>query len=356
MSLLHGGQLQQVAKQYNIPPSEWIDVSTGIAPISFPIPDVPLSIWQQLPQQDLELLAAAQQYYQSSQLMITNGSQAIIKALPTLYRQKNANSQDVYLPERGYKEHAHAWKDAGYNLHFYQEELPAITDILPNSVLVIINPNNPTGRYYNAQIIDKYQQQLVYIDGLLVLDEAFIDVMSETTLENEPYVSQLSNQKVNRLESDHSLVLRSFGKFFGLAGIRIGFLLASSYWCEAFKELLGPWQVNGPAQFIAQQALRDTRWQANQRKTLSRLRVAQENMLSQTFPQTILHTINGCDLFLTLSFHQQETAKKLYHLLCQQGIYCRLADEQDTLRFGITTEESLGRLTMACKQAAQQLI
>ena len=356
MALLHGGQLQQVAKQYNIPPSDWIDVSTGIAPISFPIPNIPLSIWQQLPQQDLELLAAAQQYYQCSQLMITNGSQAIIKALPTLYRQKNANSQDVYLPERGYKEHAHAWKDAGYNLHFYQENLPVITDILPNSVLVIINPNNPTGTFYHAQLIIKYQQRLARLNGLLVLDEAFIDVISDTAQENRSCGSHTDEQKKNQLENNHTLVLRSFGKFFGLAGIRIGFLLASSYWCEAFKELLGPWQVNGPAQFIAQQALRDTRWQANQRKTLSRLRIAQENMLNQTFPHTILHTINGCDLFLTLYFHQKGTAKKLYHLLCQQGIYCRLADEQDTLRFGITTEESLGRLTLACKQAAQQLI
>ena len=81
----------------------------------------------------------------------------------------------------------------------------------------------------------------------------------------------------------------------------------------------------------------------------------QERMLRQVFPQTILHTINGCDLFLTLSFYQQDTAKRLYELLCLQGVYCRLADEQDTLRFGITTEESLRRLTIACKRATQQL-
>ena len=90
MALLHGGQLQQVAKQFNIPPSDWIDVSTGIAPISYPIPDIPLSVWQQLPQQNPELIAAAQQYYQCSQLMITNGSQAIIKALPCLLYTSDA--------------------------------------------------------------------------------------------------------------------------------------------------------------------------------------------------------------------------------------------------------------------------
>ncbi len=353
MALLHGGQLQQIAKEYNIPPSDWLDVSTGIAPISYPIPDIPLSVWQQLPQQNPELIAAAQQYYQCSQLMVTNGSQAIIKALPALYSQKNADSQDVYLPERGYKEHAHAWKNAGYNLHFYQDHLPETTEILPNSVLVIINPNNPTGTFYNAQVIDKYQQQLTVLNGLLVLDEAFIDIIPATI--NQSYCSHMANQKEKQLECDHRLVLRSFGKFFGLAGIRIGFLVASHYWCEAFKEVLGPWQVNGPAQFIAQQALQDTSWQTTQRDTLKQLRIKQEHMLRQVFPQTVLHTINGCDLFLTLSFHQQDTAKILYKLLCQYGVYCRLADEQDTLRFGITTKESLERLTMACKQAFQQL-
>jgi len=355
MALLHGGQLQQIAKEYNIPPNDWLDVSTGIAPISYPIPDIPLSVWQQLPQQNLELIAAAQQYYQCSQLIITNGSQAIIKALPALYRQKNADSQDVYLPERGYKEHAHAWKNAGYNLHFYQDQLPETTDILPNSVLVIINPNNPTGKFYSAQVIDKYQQQLVHLDGLLVLDEAFIDVIPDTMLENQSYHSQTANQQDKQLKENHRLVLRSFGKFFGLAGIRIGFLVASNYWCKTFKELLGPWQVNGPAQFIAQQALQDTSWQTTQRDTLKQLRVMQEHALKQAFPQAILHKINGCDLFITLSFHQPETARKLYKLLCQQGVYCRLADEQDTLRFGITTKESIERLTMACKQAFQQL-
>ncbi|AAZ28037.1 threonine-phosphate decarboxylase CobD [Colwellia psychrerythraea] len=343
MALLHGGQLQQVAKQYNIPPSDWIDVSTGIAPISYPIPIIPLSVWQQLPQQNPDLIAAAQQYYQCSQLMITNGSQAIIKALPALYRQKNAESQDVYLPERGYKEHAHAWKNAGYNLHFYQEFLPEMSEILPNSVLVIINPNNPTGQFFNGQVIAQYQERLKLINGLLVLDEAFIDVVPG----NQSYY--------NQLENSHSLVLRSFGKFFGLAGIRIGFLVANGYWCGAFKELLGPWQINGPAQLIAQHALQDTSWQTRQKDTLTRLRIAQEHMLRQAFPQIILREINGCNLFLTLSFHQQDTAKKLYHLLCQQGVYCRLADEQDTLRFGITTEELLERLTLACRQAYQQL-
>jgi len=349
MALLHGGQLQKVALQYNIPLSDWLDVSTGIAPISYPIPTIPLHVWQQLPQHNPELIAAAKQYYQCSTLMFTNGSQAIIKALPALYREKNPKGKDVYLPERGYKEHAHAWKNNGYHLHFYQDILPEITDLLPNSVLVIINPNNPTGKYFNPQVIEKYKEQLKILNGLLVVDEAFMDVMPDHALYCDQAIDLISNKEVNQHGNSHYLVLRSFGKFFGLAGIRIGFLLANNYWCDAFKELLGPWQINGPAQVIAQHALQDTTWHKTQREKLSRLRIDQEIMFKQVFSKEILRDIKGCDLFLTLSFHQQGIAKKLYNQLCQQGIYCRLSDEQDTLRFGITTQEFLPRLEVACK-------
>ena len=343
MTLVHGGQLQQIAEQYKIPTSDWLDLSTGIAPMSYPIPEIPLSAWQQLPQRNPELLTAAKQYYQCSELVITNGSQAIIKALPALYQQQNPHGQDVYLPERGYKEHAHAWRVAGYNLHFYQTFLPDISTLAPHCVVVIINPNNPTGHIFDRKVIEQYHHKISQLKGLLVLDEAFIDVMPN----EQSYCSAVHNE--------HCLVLRSFGKFFGLAGIRIGFLVASNVWCKTFTDILGPWQVNGPAQIIAEQALGDNHWKNEQKKILNGLRTRQEKMLKQVFPTTLIASVQGCDLFLTVSFHQADSAKALYHLLCQQGIYCRLADEQDTLRFGITTTEALARLKSACLLAEKKL-
>ncbi|TYK65973.1 threonine-phosphate decarboxylase [Colwellia echini] len=388
MALIHGGQLQQVAQQYSIPFHDWLDVSTGIAPTSYPIPQIPSHVWQQLPQYNPDLIAAAKHYYQCESVMVTNGSQAIIKALPDLYRQKKCseNSQvgHVYLPERGYKEHGQAWQDAGYQLHFYQDNLPELSSLTANCVLVIINPNNPTGYFFEKAVIDKYKAKLQQLNGLLVLDEAFMDVMPEHTAniinitnnadvhaetsEGKSYTPSQSSlesqeQSQEQSQSDHCLILRSFGKFFGLAGIRIGFLIANQQWCDTFKALLGPWQINGPAQVIAQHALQDSLWQAKQRETLHNLRVAQELILKSSFSTDILRDINGCDLFLTLSFNQpcnepcnvQSIAKQLYHLLCQQGVYCRLSDEQDTLRFGITTQEYLPRLVEACKRACQEL-
>jgi cobalamin biosynthetic protein CobC len=345
MALIHGGQLQQVAEQYKIPATDWLDLSTGIAPISYPIPDIAPSVWQQLPQQSPELITAAKQYYQCSELIVTNGSQAIIKALPELNRQRNIASQGVYLPERGYKEHAQAWKLAGYTLHFYKKSLPELNELPVNCIVVIINPNNPTGQFFDREVISQYHKKVKQLNGLLVVDEAFIDVIPN----HQSYCNEVGT------EEDHVIVLRSFGKFFGLAGIRIGFLIASEYWCQKFKELLGPWQVNGPAQITAEKALSDIVWHKEQCVKLHALRVQQEALLWQTFSDKLVSAIEGSDLFLTLSFHQTDNAKKLYHLLCKQGVYCRLSDEQDTLRFGIALGSETIRLKEACINALRQL-
>lgn len=341
MALTHGGQLQQVAQQYKIPANKWLDLSTGIAPLSYPIPEVPLTVWQNLPQQSNELLTAAKTYYQCEYLTVTNGSQAIIKALPQLWQQKNACSKHVYLPQYGYKEHAKAWQDAGYILHFYVDELPVMSNIELNSVLVIINPNNPTGKLFKQQTIIQYQQHLQEINGLLVVDEAFIDVISK------------AHSICSKIVNSDTLVFRSFGKFFGLAGIRIGFLVANQSWCNAFNEHLGPWQVNGPAQYIATHALSDKAWHERQKQMLRELRTKLEALLWQYLGPDLLKDIKGTDLFLTLSFNDQTElplrAKNLYSLLCQQAIYVRLTDEKDKLRLGIATDEQQARLAQALK-------
>ena len=344
MTLIHGGRLNQVAQQYNILINDWLDLSTGISPLSYPIPEIPLQLWQQLPQESKALIEAAKQYYQCEQVLVTNGSQSIIKILPSLWKAHMPLSKTVYLPERGYKEHAHAWRIAGYNICFYQHELPAIDMLESNSVLVVINPNNPTGKLFGVEVLEQYQSKLIALNGLLIIDEAFIDVFSS----DQSMCSTVNN--------DNTLVLRSFGKFFGLAGIRIGFLVANDFWHNKFSNALGPWQVNGPAQLIAEYALLDTSWQEQQRHNLQQLRKQQEALLleglnGKELGKELIAEINGTDLFLTISFHDKSTASKLYHLLCQQGVYCRLADEEDTLRFGITKQEELAKLAQAFNKA-----
>lgn len=336
MALIHGGQLQQVAKQFDIAPENWLDLSTGIAPLSYPIPDIPEKSYQALPQSSHDLETAAKHYYDANSLLVTNGSQAIIKLLPTLWCELNKHSTTVYLPEQGYKEHELAWQTAGFTLCWYQDELPELTEIEENSVLVIINPNNPTGQLYNQSILINYQEKLARCGGLLVIDEAFIDVIKPS----QSMTNTISNYK-------NTLILRSFGKFFGLAGIRIGFLIGEETWLAKFNELLGPWQVNGPAQFIAKKALVDNSWQKQQQQNLKTLSARLQAVLVENLPFECITTISGTALFQTVYFKEGVNVEDYNVALCQQGVYVRLTDNKRALRFGLAKVEQLERLANA---------
>jgi cobalamin biosynthetic protein CobC len=354
LTLIHGGQLQKVAKKFNIPPENWLDLSTGIAPLSYPIPKIPEQLYQALPQSNNDLEIIAQHYYNASNLLVTNGSQAIIKLLPALWHEQNAGSTTVYLPEQGYKEHALAWQTAGFTLCWYQNELPELTKIKDNAVLVVINPNNPTGQLYQQSKLIRYQQKLAQSNGLLVIDEAFIDVIN-------PSQSMSNTIKTYK----NTLVLKSFGKFFGLAGIRIGFLIGDENWLTKFHEHLGPWQVNGPAQFIAQKALADRHWQRQQQANLKALSTQLQAVLFDNLPAEHITKITGTDLFKTVYFKrnlhnknrsddeyadEKYTAENYYIALCEQSVYVRLTDDKRALRFGIPKVEELEQLanTLAC--------
>lgn len=336
MALIHGGQLQRVAKAFNIAQKHWLDLSTGIAPYSYPIPTIPSYLYKDLPQERDNLTKAAKRYYDTSNVLVTNGSQAIIKLLPELWQKKNSKSKTVYLPEQGYKEHALAWQSAGFNLCWYQEELPPLSAIEKNAVLVVINPNNPTGKLYKHSQLKRYQSRMIETNGLFVLDEAFMDVITPS----QSMATDIGNYK-------HTLVLRSFGKFFGLAGIRIGFLLAQQYWLKLFHEQLGPWQVNGPAQYIAENALLDTQWQYTQQNRLQKLAEKLLDTLKSNIPLECINNITGTHLFTTVYFNNTIDVEAYYIQLCQQGLYVRLTDEKTALRFGLVKPEQLERLAKA---------
>jgi len=158
-----------------------------------------------------------------------------------------------------------------------------------------------------------------------VIDEAFMDVISPS----QSMIDQTSNQ--------HLLVLRSVGKFFGLAGIRLGFVSAAPVWLDAITALSSPWEVNGPAQFIATEALLNQSWQQRQLNDLQDLAKRLEVLLQQHFNRSI----SGTALFKTVKLEQ---APELFDRLCQRGIYVRLCDENDALRFGIPTKQQLNTL------------
>jgi len=171
-----------------------------------------------------------------------------------------------------------------------------------------------------------------------VVDEAFIDVTPERSVLHQHFCSNM-------------VVLRSFGKFFGLAGVRIGFVAANKLLRQALADHLGPWAVNGPAQEVAVQALEDTLWQ---REVRSKLLYAQK-WLEEQLDLVPHHWRGGYPLFATLAMGEDE-GYSLQRELAEQGILIRLIDQQSDdllVRFGLVDPTSSDGERLAMALAAQ---
>jgi cobalamin biosynthetic protein CobC len=321
MLLEHGGRLRQAAARYNIPLNDWIDLSTGINPHGWPVPAIPAAVWNRLPEDEDNLIAAACDYYSATTLLPVAGSQAAIQTLPQL----RAPSR-VAVISPGYNEHAHGWQRAGHDV------TPVSADQLNTAcaekdIVVIIHPNNPTGARFSTQQLLDWHQQLSTRGGWLVIDEAFMDTTPEHSIAKHTPLPGL-------------IVLRSLGKFFGLAGARVGFVLAETQLLDQMKQLLGPWSISAPARYVAAHALMDKKWQSAAREQLSTEGRRLTTLLSK-------HGFNthGCALFQWLP---TEDAVQLHEHLARQGILTRLFQQLPSVRFGLPgTESGWERLDVA---------
>ncbi len=312
--LEHGGRLRAAALDYGIALADWLDLSTGIAPYGWSVPEVPAAAWARLPELHDGLEIAARDYYGVSSLLAVAGSQAAIQALPRLRRQAT-----VGIVSPAYAEHAAAWQREGHRVLEISES--GVNRALERlDVLLLINPNNPTGRHFSPDQLLAWHERLVQRGGWLVVDEAFI----ETT----PLQSLASHSGEPGL-----IVLRSFGKFFGMAGIRLGFVLAEQPLLDALDTLLGPWAVSGPARFVATQLLQDTAGQVRQRERL----LADGERLAALLRGHGLPPTGGCALFQWIA---SEQASVLHDFLACNGILTRLFVQPSSLRFGLPPDET----------------
>lgn len=307
--LEHGGNLLAAAKRYGIDHKDWLDLSTGINPNTYPVREISSSVWRRLPQADDGLQQLASVYYGTPYLLPASGSQAILQALP--YMRPPCR---IAVPIPTYAEHPKAWRAAGHQvLGFPPERVASILDQI--DVLLLCHPNNPSGHCYSKQDLLDWHRKLAAKGGWLIVDEAFIDVTPEASLADHIGVEGL-------------IVLRSLGKFFGLAGARVGFMLAWPEMLLAMQEWLGPWQISGPSREIASQALADKKWQIATRKQLQQ--AAQQ--LSQLLIQSGLTPVGVTALFQWVITPQ---AEQIHQRLAAQGILTRLFDLPNSLRFGL---------------------
>ncbi|WP_299768356.1 threonine-phosphate decarboxylase [uncultured Pseudoteredinibacter sp.] len=345
-SISHGGRLAEIAAASNTGIAQWLDLSTGISPWSWPVPQIPEAVWRELPNDNDQLEKIAQNFYQKNTAgLAIAGTQWLIQHLPVCLPE----TKTVALPERGYQEHHKAWLLSGnrYLLYKNQKDLMAKLEQKPEvNTVVLINPNNPSAETYSHKTCEDIAKLCEKRGGYLIVDEAFKDI--ETA--NIPPVDSANN----------IICTRSLGKFFGLAGIRLGFVFGPSKLTEQLRGMAEPWSVNGPARYIAKQCLQDHKWHNEQRQ---RIKAANQS-LHQLLKQLKQQVSSGAEpaelldggLFITLKGDKGKIAS-LHNYLLSQAIYCRIFDpieNHNLLRFGLCDTGGLERLKMVIKTYIKQ--
>lgn len=319
--LEHGGNLRAAALRFGRPLQDWLDLSTGINPHAYPAPELGANIWQRLPEPDPMLALAAGAYYQAPLMLPVAGTQAAIQALPRLRAMlcPGANAS-VIVAAPSYAEHAHHWAQHG---HLMQQvpyaELEAQVDAC--DVLVVCNPNNPTGAMIGAEQLLDWAARLARRGGWLVVDEAFGDMTPENSVAPWSDMPGL-------------IVLRSVGKFFGLAGLRLGFVSAQEATLAALANLLGPWAVSSAAQQIGVVALKDVAWHSAMRLQLQQAGARLQQLLAR-------HGIlsSGTDLYQWWPLPHL-AASAFWQHMAQRGIWVRLFPHAaQGIRLGLPPDE-----------------
>lgn len=333
-AVLHGGDLDGARLAFPHAPAPWVDLSTGINPWPYPVPPIPADAWNRLPARGAEegLRDAAAACYgapSAANVAAASGSQALIQLLPRL---RAPGTVAVLAPT--YAEHAVCWAGAGHEVR----EVTAFealadgdgADGAAADVAIVVNPNNPDGRTLSVAALLGLAERQAARGGWLVVDEAFADADPSTS------VSAFADQP-------GLVVLRSFGKFFGLAGLRLGVALCEPGLAARLRAAVGPWAVSGPGLVAATAALADRAWIDVTRARLATAATALDAGLAAVG----LRVIGGTSLFRLVA---DRRAAALCRGLGEAGILARRFERQaDWLRLGLPPDEESGaRLHDAC--------
>ena len=320
--------LSQAARNFPNAPRPFLDLSTGINPVPYPLAALPAEAATRLPDADDEARlrdVAAQAYNAADPAMVVAapGTQILISLLPHLLRLPQPR---VAILAPTYAEHAAAWRSVGAHV----ENVTDPADLAQADIAVVGNPNNPDGRRTDPRHLLALADRLAPRAGLLIVDEAFADLEG-------PGLSL-----VPHLPHPAILVLRSFGKTYGLAGLRLGFALAAPGLAARLRQALGPWAVAGPALAAGLQTLPDSSWRDAAALRLERDALRLDSLLADR----AMTLVGGTRLF---RLYEGEAAQTLHDRLGRAGILTRRFDEAPhRLRFGLPgCERDWVRLTKA---------
>lgn len=322
--LAHGGDLTGATARFGEPKGGWLDLSTGVNPLPYPMTALAAEVWQRLPQAAAReaLIAAAARFYgvtDPATIVAADGSQTLLQWLPRLLPPGRTA---IVVPTYG--EYAQCWQAANQDVAFVRD----LAQASEAQTLVLANPNNPDGRRTEPELLLRQADHCAARGGWLIVDEAFTDAVPEISLASHAGRPGL-------------IVLRSFGKFFGLAGLRLGFVLAPTEFAERLRAALGPWPVSGPALAIGTQALAEIAWSA-----WTRDRLRHDSAKLATLLQRHGLEIAGRTAQFCLATHAR--APDLFDHLGRRGILTRpFADEPNWLRFGLPDTDGFARLDTA---------
>jgi cobalamin biosynthetic protein CobC len=294
--------------------ADWLDLSTGINPNGYPVPPLDPACWQRLPEDDDGLEAVAAAYYGNERVLALPGSQTAIKILPAFFPPAA-----IACLSPIYEEHPQAWVRIGHRLRRLPSLQRAVAAATPN--IVLCNPNNPTATTLPRSALLDAAAQLQRRGGWLIVDEAFADVDPDNCL------APLAGSE----QAPNLIVLRSLGKFFGLAGARVGFIFGAPEKLDRLREALGPWPVSGPARAVARHALSDHAWQIQTRLDLTTAAQRLATLLAS------LGQVTSTALFATLT---TDSVTALSEHFAQRAILTRCFAEHGLLRVGLPGSEA----------------
>jgi cobalamin biosynthetic protein CobC len=311
-AIVHGGNIDDVRRRYPRAPEPWIDLSTGINPLPYPFAPVPPQTWSRLPTgaDQLALLQSAARRYRIDELasiVAAPGTQALVQLIPRCVQPCR-----VAILGPTYEEFALCWRRQGHEVH----EVADFAALADGDVAVVVNPNNPTGQALPRAALCSLAASLASRGGMLLVDEAFIDACADA-------------ESVAPLLPPGAVVLRSFGKIYGLAGVRLGFAVAAAHVAARLRAELGPWAVSGPAIALGIAALDDDAWLARARQRLAR----DGSRLDAMLERANCSIVGGTPLFRLVTAAE---AARLADRLAHHGIHVRRFNYAPSwLRFGL---------------------
>jgi len=307
----HGGGLDAAVTQYGGARADWLDLSTGINPVPYPVGEISADAWSALPDSGAmdRLLTAARRFWNvpdGAEIIAANGASALIAQMPRL---ADTNDDSVYVPGPTYNEHAAAFRAAGFHV-MDQPDSDA-------PVQVFVHPNNPTGHIKPVEAVTSRR--------LNIIDESFCDVAPM-----ESHIAQASYDGV--------VVLKSFGKFWGLAGARLGFAMCTPDVAGVLRDMLGPWTVSGPALEIGARALEDVAWAEATRVRLAADAARLDELVGWKL-------VGGTDLFRT---YEVDDAAAMQDYLAQGHVWSRIFPYSKTwIRLGLPAPDRWDQLRAA---------